>query len=264
MTQPNPLQLTHESSELGILKITVDRPEKKNAMSLAMWREMGRLFVEAGANAEVRGIVLTGSGGNFCTGADISEFDEVRATAEQGLEYDRINDETVLAIRNCPKPVCAAISGYCVGGGLSLALACDFRVADSTARLGIPAGRLGLVYSVLDCSLLTERIGTTASKRILFGADIFGLQTAKKLGVVDRTCEQNAVGEAQEWLGQMATNAPLSQAGNKAILNALADGSHRERNAELEALIAAAFDSDDYKEGRQAFSERRTPIFKGK
>jgi enoyl-CoA hydratase/carnithine racemase len=256
--------ILREQDEQGILTITLNRPFKKNAMSLAMWRDLGEMVVEAGQDPAVRGLVLCGAGGNFCTGADISEFDEVRATAEQGIEYDRINDETVLAIRNFPRPVCAALSGYAVGGGLSLALACDFRVVDRDAKIGIPAGRLGLVYSILDCRILTERIGTTASKRILFGANIFGFETALELGIVDHSSDGEALTDAQSWLRTLTANAPLSQAGNKAILNAIADGSVEGRKAELESMIEAAFDSEDYAEGRIAFAERRPAIFVGR
>lgn len=264
MTDEKDAHILRELDQQGILTITLNRPEKKNAMSLAMWRSLNEMLAEAGKDRSVRGLVLTGAGGNFCTGADISEFDEVRATAEQGMEYDRINDETVLALRNWPRPVCAAISGYAVGGGLSLALACDFRVAGEDARMGIPAGRLGLVYSILDCRILTERLGTTASKRILFGGDIFDFGTARTLGLVDRVAEEGALATARSWVGELSSNAPLSQAGNKAILNALADGSADERRAELEGLIEAAFDSEDYVEGRRAFSERRPAKFVGR
>ncbi|GGO53630.1 Enoyl-CoA hydratase/carnithine racemase [Roseovarius pacificus] len=263
MTDEQDAYILQELDDQGILTITLNRPAKKNAMSLAMWRALGEIFAKAGENSAVRGVVLTGAGGSFCTGADISEFDTVRATAEQGIEYDRINDETVLAIRNCPRPVCAAISGYAVGGGLSLALACDFRVAGKDAKMGIPAGRLGLVYSILDCRILTERIGTTASKRILFEGDIFGCERACELGLVDQLTDGEAVATARAWLGALAANAPLSQAGNKAILNALADGSVETRKAELEDLIKAAFDSEDYLEGRRAFAERRPARFVG-
>ena len=247
----------------GIMTVTLNRPGKKNAMCLAMWRRLGKIFRDGSADVEITGVILTGAGGNFCTGADISEFDEIRATPEQGMEYDRINDETVLAIRDCGKPVYAAISGYCVGGGMSLALACDFRVAQPDARMGITAGRLGLVYSLMDCQLLMEQIGLKSAKRILLGADIFNIELAQSLGLVDTLAKTDAVATAREQLHVMAHNAPLSQAGNKAILNAIADGSATERRAELEGLISESFGSEDYIEGRKAFAERRPAQFRG-
>lgn len=250
--------------EQGIMTITLNRPDKKNAMRLSMWRRLGEIFRAASATVEIKGVILTGAGGNFCTGADISEFNEVRATPEQGMEYDRINDETVLAIRNCGKPVCAAISGYCVGGGMSLALACDFRVVAPEARMGITAGRLGLVYSLMDCQLLMEQVGLKSAKRILLGADIFELAVAQSLGLVDRLADKDAVANAHDFLQAMARNAPLSQSGNKTILNAIANGSVAARQKELEALISASFGSEDYIEGRNAFAERRPAQFKGR
>lgn len=252
-----------EVDESGLLVVTLNRPEKNNAMRLDMWRELGEIFSAVEKAVEVHGVILTGAGGNFCSGADISEFDDVRSTPEQGMEYDRINDEAVLAIRDCPKPVCAAISGYAVGGGMSLALACDFRVSETTAKMGITAGRLGLVYSIMDCSLLMEKVGLTNSKRILMGSDIFDYKMAKSLGLVDFSAKENALVSAREVLAPMMRNAPLSQAGNKAILNAIAVGAQDVKRNELEQLISEAFDSEDYLEGRRAFKDRRQPNFKG-
>ena len=257
-------EIITDVDENGVMTVTLNRPEKKNAMRLAMWGNLTGIFRAASANIDITGVVLTGAGGNFCTGADISEFDEVRATPEQGMEYDRINDETVLAIRNCGKPVCAAISGYCVGGGMSLALACDFRVAVPDARMGITAGRLGLVYSLKDCQLLMEQVGLKSAKRILLGADIFDLPLAQSMGLVDTLAETDSVQTARDLLHVMAGNAPLSQAGNKAILNAIADGSVISRRGELEKLISTSFGSEDYIEGRKAFAERRPARFQGR
>lgn len=247
----------------GIAVVRILRPEKRNALALSMWKALGLLLRRLGGDADVRCVILTGSGGHFSAGADISEFGEVRANSEQGLHYDRINDEATQAIRDCPKPVIAAISGVAVGGGLGLALACDFRVADASARLGITAGRLGLVYSVLDCSLLAARVGITNAKQILFSGEVFGIDAAERLGLVDRRCGGDVLEDARALAETFASNAPLAMAGNKAILNAIADGTAQARTAELEGYIAAAFNSSDYAEGQKAFGERRPPVFQG-
>jgi enoyl-CoA hydratase/carnithine racemase len=246
-----------------IATVTIDRPEKRNALSLSMWRALGEAFLAVATDRSCRCVILTGAGAHFSAGADISEFKDVRATAEAGLAYDRINDETTRAIKECPKPVIAAVSGYAVGGGLGLALACDFRVADASARMGITAGRLGLVYSILDCSLLAERVGITAAKEILFTGSVFKVDDARRLGFVDRRADGDVLTAARALAQQIVPNAPLSVSGNKAILNAVADGSVRFRTSELEAHIARAFDSQDYAEGQRAFAERRRAVFVG-
>lgn len=262
--QTDDSRISCKRDEDGIAVVRILRSEKRNALSLSMWETMGKLFLNLGKDAAVRCVILTGDKGHFSAGADISEFPKVRANAEQGLAYDRINDETTLAIRNCPKPVIAAISGVAVGGGLGLALACDFRVADNTARMGITAGRMGLVYSLVDCSLLTERVGVTNAKWILFSSAIFDIDASTKLGLVDRHATEDVLKEAREMALSFIGNAPLSMAGNKHILNAIADGTLKQRSAELEGYIATAFNSEDYVEAQKAFSERRSPAFHGR
>src|SRR5262249_19266873 len=149
------------------------RPAKRNAVSLAMWTELDRLFQDFARRSEVRGVILTGAGGHFSAGADISEFATLRADAGQGEAYERQVDGAAIAIRALPKPRVAAIDGFCVGGGLALAMACDFRVAASGARFAVPAARLGIVYNVIDCRNLADLVGTANAKRILFGGAQF-------------------------------------------------------------------------------------------
>jgi enoyl-CoA hydratase/carnithine racemase len=247
----------------GVATITLSRAQKRNALSLAMWIAIGELFDKLSDESSVRCVILTGAGGHFSAGADISEFSVVRADAKAGQEYDRLNDAATAAIRNCRKPVVAAVSGVAVGGGLGLAMACDLRVGDSSIRMGIPAGRLGLVYSILDSTLLVERLGLTRAKEVLLTGTIFGLTDAVRLGLVDRVAEPEALSGARALAGEIALNAPLSLIGNKAILNAVADGSAPSRQAELNELIAQAFDSRDYREGQAAFAEKRAPRFTG-
>lgn len=248
----------------GIGTVQISRPEKRNALSLSMWRALGGVFRASSVNPSIRCLVLTGEGGHFSAGADISEFPEVRANADAARTYDEICDKATLAIRDCTKPVIAALSGVTVGGGLGLALACDLRVADETIRVGIPAGKLGLVYSLLDCRLLAQRIGVTKAKEILFTARIFGFEDAIRLGLVDRAANKVALSAAKELATEIAGNAPLSVAGSKAILNAVSGGTAALREHELQELIDAAFDSADYAEGVRAFGERRQPRFTGR
>lgn len=257
-----PILCDVDSAGIGVVQIA--RPEKRNALSLSMWRALGNVFRASSANPSIRCLILTGAGGHFSAGADISEFPDVRADAEAARTYDEICDEATRAIRDCAKPVIAALSGVAVGGGLGLALACDLRVADETIRTGIPAGKLGLVYSLLDCRLLAQRIGVTKAKEILFTARIFDFEGAIRLGLVDRAAKKDALSAAKELAMEIAGNAPLSVRGSKAILNAVSDGTANLREAELQKLIDEAFDSADYAEGVRAFGERRQPRFIGK
>ena len=155
------------------------------------------------------------------------------------------------------------MSGVAVGGGLGLALACDLRVADDTVRMGIPAGRLGLVYGIVDCMLLSERIGVAKAKEILFSARIFGFQEAMRLGLIDRAANGDALSTAGELAAEIAGNAPLSIAGSKAILNAASAGKATAQAEQLQKFIDAAFESSDYSEGVRAFQEGRIPKFIG-
>lgn len=248
----------------GVALVTIRRPDKRNALALSMWRTLHQVFTAASADPAVRVVILRGEGAHFCAGADISEFDTVRSDAEQGRAYDAINDAAMIAIRDCEKPTIAAMSGYSVGGGLGIALACDFRVADATVRAGIPAGRLGLVYSILESSLLAGRVGATRAKEILFTGRLSALEEAMRVGLVDRSAEEgSALATAHAFAQEMLAAAPLSIAGNKAIVEAVARGEAHQRADELEQLIARAFDSADYAEGRRAFAERRDPVFRG-
>ncbi len=260
----NNAHIVCEADAKGVAVVTIQRVQKRNALSLAMWIAVGELFSRLSTDPAVRCVILTGDGGHFSAGADIAEFGTMRADAKAGQEYDRLNDEAMTAIRNCSKPVIAAISGVAVGGGLGLALACDFRIADASVRMGIPAGRLGLVYSIMDCALLVERLGATRAKEILMTGTIFNFDEALRLGLIDRSAAGDPLKAARVFAGEIALNAPLSLSGNKAVVNAIADGSVSSQRQELETLIALAFDSHDYREGQAAFAEKRAPRFVGR
>lgn len=252
------------ATEGGIVTVTLNRPAKRNAVSLAMWRRLAGIFSDAHRQADARSVILTGAGGNFCAGADISEFPAVRADAAQGRLYEEAADGATRAVRNYPLPVIAAISGYAMGGGCSLALACDFRVGDATTRMGIPAARLGIVYGSLDCSLLLRQVGLANAKRVLYSSRAFELGACREMGLVDTVVEEgSAIDGARAFAGELSANAPLSIAGAKLVLEALASGTGEQRAAEIEAFIARAMDSADYCEGAAAFAAKRAPRFTG-
>ena len=260
----NHLKLAIREDRIGIVEIC--RPEKRNALSLEMWQRLADAFDFIAIAPDIVCVVLIGQGGQFCSGADISEFATTRFDSQSAAFYEAENERATIAIRDCPKPVIAAMSGAAVGGGLGLALACDFRVADDSLKTGIPAARLGIIYSIFDCCLIAARIGSTAAKEVLFSGDLFGLSDAIRLGLVDHlaVAPQTVLDAAIALASKFTSRGPLTIRGHKAILNAIESGTLKSQRAVIESAIAQAFDSEDYREGRAAFAERRTPKFIGK
>jgi enoyl-CoA hydratase/carnithine racemase len=229
-----------------------------------MWRRLGEIFAELGGRDDVGVIVLTGADRHFCAGADISEFASVRADAQSGRSYEAANEAATVALRDCRKPTIAAISGYGMGGGCALALACDLRVGDGSTRMGIPAARLGVVYGELDCALLYRQVGLANAKRVLFTGRAFDAQECLSMGLLDIVAAEPALAAALALAQEMVGNAPLSLAGSKLILEALSTGTVAARRDEISDLIEAAMDSADYREGARAFLEKRKPAFSGR
>ncbi|MGB0384941.1 MAG: enoyl-CoA hydratase-related protein [Ardenticatenaceae bacterium] len=243
--------------------VTLNRAARKNCMTLAMWHELARLFRELAEDSESRAIILTGSGGNFCTGADISEFGVVRSTAEQITTYSKAVDGASHAIMDAPQPVIAAIQGYCVGGGCGLAMACDFRFAAPESTFFIPAARLSIIYSLRETQNLLALVGLSNAKRILYSAERIKSAEAAHIGLIDRI-ENDPLAASLEFSAQIARNAPLSVSGTKKILNKLATGLGELDLEEAQQLMKNASQSEDYREGRLAFKEKREPRFKGR
>jgi enoyl-CoA hydratase/carnithine racemase len=249
--------------ESGIATVTLDRPAKRNAVTLGMWRELRRVFEACAADASVRVVVLTGAGGHFCAGADITEFDQVRSTVEEGAAYEHAVDSLTDAITGLMKPTIAAVSGFCVGGGCGLAMACDFRVADRTAQFGIPAARLGIVYGIPDCRNLMHLVGLASAKEILFTGRRFDAAEAYRIGFIDRLAD-DVKHEVAALAHTLAENAPLSIAGIKLVLQSLAAGHADRRSADVAAAMDRAMASEDYREAVRAFKEKRRPTFTGR
>ena len=248
----------------GVATVTLNRPAKRNAVSLAMWRRLSELFTELEGREDVRVVIVTGAGGNFCAGADISEFATLRADSKSGRIYEAANEGAAMALRDCRKPTIAAVSGYGMGGGCALALACDFRVGDATTRMGIPAARLGVVYGELDCAMLHRQVGLANAKRVLYSGRAFEVGECAAMGLVDIVASSTALEGAHALAAEIAGNAPLSLAGSKLVLEALAAGSAASRHAEIAASIEGAMNSVDYREGARAFLEKRKPVFTGR
>jgi enoyl-CoA hydratase/carnithine racemase len=246
----------------GIARVSLNRPSVKNAVTLAMWRELAEIFSRVAADRDLRAVILAGKGKDFSVGADISEFDKVRNDKQQSAEYEVAVDACSDAIAALGKPVVAAISGYCLGGGCHLALACDFRFADRSAILGIPAAKLSIVYGIHSVQRLSALVGVANAKRILYTGDRYPAEQAISMGLVDEI-HDDVVLAAEQFVERLAANAPLSIAGAKFMLNGLAMGAGALDVAAARRLIDAASDSEDFKEGRRAFAEKRAPRFRG-
>jgi enoyl-CoA hydratase/carnithine racemase len=267
---PSPPRVTGHREDIavstdvaGVARVVLDRPERRNAITAAMWRELAHIFAELSARDDVRVIVLTGAGDHFCAGADIAEFGEARTGSAAAHAYESDVDACTAAMVASPKPTIAAIRGFCLGGGCGLAMACDFRLADRSARFGIPAARLGIVYGVLDSRHLLGLVGLANAKRILFTARRFDAEEAARIGFVDEVVDGALEEATRAFAATLAENAPISIAGAKLILTALATGTVAERSVEIEAMAARSAESEDYREGVQAFLEKRAPRFTG-
>ena len=249
--------------DYAIATVTLNRPAQRNAVTLAMWTEVARVFDVLGSDPAVRGILLTGAGSSFSVGADIIEFDTVRDAPAAARGYEDRVDAAADAIFAARQPTIAAIDGYCLGGGCHLALACDFRFARSAASFGIPAARLSIVYGVASTQRLLTLVGLGAARRILYGAQRMDAAEALRIGLVDRL-DDDPLAAAGQVAREMAANAPLSIAGTKTILNGLTSGPGALDVTAANALIDRAIASRDYREGRRAFAEKRQPRFEGK
>jgi enoyl-CoA hydratase/carnithine racemase len=256
------ISLSRPSAAVAV--VTIDRRARRNALNLAAWRDLAAQFRALAAEREVRLVVLTGAAGHFCAGADISEFARVRADSAAGALYEREVAACYDAIRALPQPSIAAVAGSCAGGGCAIALCCDFRVLHRDARFGIPATKLGTIYTVEECRFLFTVVGLANAKRILYGSELHDAEGALAMGFADGVVDGDVVDAAIGFGAAMTANAPLAIAGTKLILQELAGGDVERRRKEIEALIRQALDSEDYREGARAFLEKRPANFAGR
>jgi enoyl-CoA hydratase/carnithine racemase len=244
--------------EPPLARIVLDRPERRNAMSEAMWRDLARLSAEIEARAEIKAVIVEGAGGHFCSGADIAEFDEVFAAANSARAYLGAIEHALEALNQLDRPTLARIEGSAVGGGLAIALACDLRFAAEDAHLAVPPAKLGLLYGPVETRLLVETIGPAAAKDLLFSARAVEPQEALRLGLINRSLPAAALAEAAET--QARTWSRLSQTSirgaKKAVRAALAANFD-----ELRALVEGAALGKDFREGRAAFKAKRPANF---
>ncbi|MDX2238230.1 MAG: enoyl-CoA hydratase/isomerase family protein [Hyphomonadaceae bacterium] len=249
--------------ELGgpIAIATLNRPDKRNAMSLTMWRELPAIVHRIAAEPGVRALVLRGAGGNFCAGADIAEFETIYADRASAIRNQTLVQTATKTLEALPIPTIAAIEGACVGGGCGLALACDIRLAAASARFAITPAKLGLVYGVGDTRRLVEAVGLSTAKDMLFTGAMLDAPQALMCGLIDRLYETDAFpAGVQDFLDDLTAASGVSAAATKKILRRIAAGQRDDDDASL-ALFADALEAPDFQEGRSAFLEKRKPRF---
>jgi enoyl-CoA hydratase/carnithine racemase len=250
----------------AIATVVINRPTMRNAISFAMWGELARVSRALGEDDTVRGVVYRGAGRQaFASGADISEFAEHRKDTETALGYGAQTEAAYVAIRECPKPTVAMIHGYCMGGAMAVAMACDLRFAAEGAKFGIPAARLSIIYGADAVGQLVDLVGPAYAKDILFSARTVGDKEALAIGFIQRLLPVDELeSSTYEYLRQVADNAPLSVRGAKATVQMYLEGLDERRRQRLRALALETFESQDYKEGTRAFLEKRLPRFQGR
>jgi enoyl-CoA hydratase/carnithine racemase len=249
----------------GVATVVFNRPQVRNAISLAMWGEIAEIAERLGKDDAVRAILFRGAGQEaFASGADISEFKENRKDKESAIAYNKTVEEAEVAIRNCPKPTVAMIFGFCMGGGMAIALACDLRFAAEGSRFGIPAAKLGIIYDFDAVRQFVDLVGPAYTKDILFSARALHADEAFRIGLVQRLVPAaDLEKQTLDYLKVVAANAPLSIRGAKAQMAAIFDGANAKHRELMQAARLETFDSEDYKEGTKAFLEKRPPVFKG-
>ncbi len=250
----------------GIGWLIFNQPERHNALSLEMWQGIGDVLESYAADPDVRVAVMRGAGGKaFVSGADISEFDTKRSSAAQKDEYGKIAGRANRWLATFEKPLIALIEGYCIGGGLATALSADIRIATPDSRFGIPAAKLGLGYEYDGLAKLARIVGPARARDIMFSARFMGAEEATRMGLVNFVHEREEIErETIAYAERIAGNAPLTVKAAKAAINAWERGSRDDDVETVAALVDACFDSEDYKEGRRAFKEKRTPDFRGR
>jgi enoyl-CoA hydratase len=243
-----------------------NNPARHNAVSVEMWQAVPEILGAFARDDAIRVVVLSGTGGKaFVSGADISEFAEKRSSREAVLAYNATSERASRAIVECGKPTIAMIQGYCIGGGVAVALCCDLRIAADNARFGVPAAKLGLGYAYPGIKRLADIVGPSFAKEIFYTARQFDAAEALQMGLVNRV---RPVTELEDYVSgyaaTIAANAPLTIGAVKIALSEYGKDAAERDLSRVQAAVDACFNSADYTEGRTAFMEKRKPAFVGR
>jgi len=250
----------------GVGIITFNNPEKRNAMSLEMWEGLGSALVELRDDPAVRVVILVGAGDKaFVSGADISQFEKTRHNAAASEAYSKRSEAQRALLADYPKPTIACIRGFCLGGGMQLAMLADIRIASDSSQFGIPAARLGIAYGYDGLRNLVSLVGPSWARLIMYTGMRIDAAEALRIGLVERVLPDAELWDAtMEIARTISGNAPLAiKAAKISIAEVLKDPDKRDIDA-IRKIGMACMDSEDFREGRTAFMEKRRPQFKGK
>jgi enoyl-CoA hydratase/carnithine racemase len=248
----------------AIATVTLNRPEKLNAMSKAMWRDLATVMQQVSGDDSIRCVVVRGAGEKaFCPGADISEFDKERSNSAQAAAYGELIHAATESLSGCPHPLVAQIHGLCVGGGLLIATLCDIRICGESSRFGVPVKNLGLVEAYAEMAPLVRLAGADVALEILLEGRIFGATEAREKRLVTRVVgDAEVAAEARTSAQRIAEGAPLVARWHKKFARRLADPRPISEEENRESF--ACFDTEDFRIGRAAFLAKEKPVFKGK
>lgn len=255
------------TKDRGIATITINRPAQRNAVTYEMWKQLSTLMATLATNPDVRVVILRGAGTQaFSAGADIAEFEETRRNSELAIKYHAAVEEAFRAVADLPKPTIAMVAGFCVGGGLELAISTDLRIAADNSRFGMPTAKLGIVMPHWEMSRLVRLVGAGRAMDMVLTARLVEADEALRIGLVSRLVPLAEIERVtDEVAAEIAAYAPLSHRWHKQIVETvLRVPDLGGLTAEETKLPFACFDTEDFQEGRRAFLDKRKPEFRGR
>jgi len=246
--------------------IIFNNPSRHNAVSLDMWEGLATVANDFAADPEIRVVIVCGAGEKaFVSGADISEFADQRDSAQATRHYDAVAAKGMQALKCLNKPTIAMIQGYCIGGGVAVALNCDIRIAADISKFAVPAAKLGLGYEFEGVRKLVDVVGPSFAQEIFFTARQFTASEALTMGLINRmVAAEDLLAYVQNYAEMISANAPMTVASIKTIVGEIVKNESLQNVALCDQAVAACFNSEDFKEGRTAFMAKRKPVFRGR